>query len=40
MKREVIYYKQARDAAQFDMTDFTRCMEAITLDKVDEYYEC
>ena len=34
------YYKQARDAARFDMTEFTRRMEAITLDEVDEYYEC
>ena len=33
------YDKQASDAAQFDMTEFTRRMEAVTLDVVDECYE-
>lgn len=28
------YYKQARDNAQFDMIEFTRRMEAVTLDEV------
>ena len=31
------YYKQARDTAQFDMIEFTRRMEAVTLDEVDDY---
>ena len=30
------YYKQARDTAEFDMIQFTRRMEAVTLDEVDE----
>ena len=31
------YYKQARDTAQFDMIEFARRMEAVTLDEVDDY---
>ena len=31
------YYKKASDNAQIDMVEFTRCMEAVTLDEVDEY---
>ena len=31
------YYKKASDNAQFDMVEFTHCMEAVTLDEVDEY---
>ena len=31
------YYRQASDTAQFDMIEFTRRMEAVTLDEVDEY---
>ena len=30
------YDKQASDTAQFDMNEFTHCMEDITLDGVDE----
>jgi helicase MOV-10 len=31
------YYKQASDTAQFNMIEFTRRMEAVTLDEVDGY---
>jgi helicase MOV-10 len=29
------YYRQARDSAEFNMIEFTRRMEAVTLDEVD-----